>query len=57
MASVVGDLPRVPPSGIEQRPVELFLLLTPGDLATLPDSSRNSFTAQIKYRPVYLHRQ
>lgn len=35
----VGDLLRVPPSGLEGRPVELFLKASHGDLDQLPDVS------------------
>lgn len=56
IASVVGDLPRVPPSGMEDRPVELFLLLSQGDLASQADLALGSFNVQLRYRPVYIHR-
>jgi hypothetical protein len=56
IAQVVGDLPRLPPSGVEGRPVELFLLLSEGDLKSKPDLSLGSFTAQVTYRPVRIHR-
>ena len=56
IANVVGDLPRIPPSGVENRPVELFLMLSRGDLGQQPDLSLGSFTAQVRYRPVHIHR-
>jgi hypothetical protein len=56
IANVVGDLPRLPPSGVENRPVELFLMLSRGDLAQQADLSLGSFTAQVRYRPVHIHR-
>jgi len=56
MANVVGDLPRLPPSGVENRPVELFLMMSRGDLAQQADIGLGSFTAQVRYRPVHIHR-
>jgi hypothetical protein len=55
-ANVVGDLPRVPPSGVENRPVELFLMTSRGDLASQADVSAAAFHAQLRYRPVFIHR-
>lgn len=33
-----GDLPRIPPSGLEGRPCEVFIVTSGGDLDQLPDS-------------------
>jgi hypothetical protein len=56
IAQVVGDLPRLPPSGTEAKPVELFLLTSRGDLQTKPDLALGNFTARVTYRPVRVHR-
>lgn len=52
----IGDLPRLPPSGIESRPIELFVKPTRGDIFNDPDSGLDSLTVQVKYRPTYLSR-
>lgn len=50
-----GDLPRLPPSGLEGRPVELFLKGTRGDLDQLPDpSASDGLTARVFVRPTFL---
>jgi hypothetical protein len=58
-----GDLPRLPPSGIENRPCQLFvknsrgLLPEPGALtAGEADSGIDKIQAQIFYRPCYIGR-
>lgn len=56
VAKVLGDLPRLPPSGVEGRPVELFLKPTRGDFSTLPDSGLDGLSAQVFYRPSFIHR-
>lgn len=52
----VGDLPRLPPSGLEGRPVQLFVKPSRGDLNVLPDSGLDGMTVKVVYRPVYGHR-
>jgi hypothetical protein len=54
VSNVIGDLPRIPPSRLEARPVELFVKPTRGDLNTLADAGLDGFTAQVKYRPSFL---
>jgi hypothetical protein len=49
-----GDLPRLPPSGMEGRPVELFLKASRGDLEMLPDSGVDDISAQVFARPSWL---
>jgi hypothetical protein len=51
---VEGDLPRVPVSGLEGRPVELFLKSSRGDLADVPDSGIDDISARVTYRPCWL---
>lgn len=57
IASFTGDLPRLPPSGMEGRPCELFVkpLRSDGDFVG-KDAGVDSFSVQVKYRPVYLFR-
>lgn len=52
-----SDLPRIPPSGLEGRPVELFLLTSAGDLAQIPDGATADQTVTARYRPSYLFPQ
>jgi hypothetical protein len=54
-----GDLPRVPVSGFEGRPVELFIVPCragiPGGGVTISDPpASNPFTGQVVYRPCFL---
>ena len=56
----IGDLPRLPPSGMENRPCELVVRPLPGFEWQGPGSSSPDslipFTVQVAYRPVYLGR-
>ncbi len=54
VSHVVGDLPRIPPSGAEGRTVQFFLKQSRGDLDTLPDVGVDDISARISYRPSYL---
>lgn len=58
VASVIGDLLRIPPSGAEGRPVEMLIRPTQGDLTTaIADASTtDTFSATVTYRPSYLFR-
>ena len=56
ISDVIGDLPRIPPSGLEGRPVQLFFKPTRGDLNSLPDSGLDGMTIQVKYRPCWIGR-
>lgn len=51
---VGGDLPRLPPSGLEGRKVELFLKGSRGDLDQLPDTGVDDVSARVFYRPAWL---
>lgn len=51
---VLGDLPRLPPSGLEDRPVEVFVKSSRGDLDQLPDSAIDDLTLQVYGRPSWL---
>lgn len=60
---VTGDLPRIPPSGLENRPVELLVKPTRGSIVQAsnaspdPDASAtDTFTVTVKYRPSYMFR-
>lgn len=53
-SGVIGDLPRIPPSGMEGRPCELLVKPSRGDLDTLEDGGLDDLTAQVIYRPCYL---
>jgi hypothetical protein len=48
---VEGDLPRIPPSGLEGRTVEVFIKASRGDIDTLPDSGIDDLSARVYYRP------
>jgi hypothetical protein len=50
----VGSLPRLPPSGLESRKVELYLKASRGDFDTLPDTGIDDISAQAFYRPSWL---
>lgn len=56
MRFVTGDLPRIPPSGLEGRPVELLIKPSRSDLDTIQDSGIDTSTVQVKYRPSYVFR-
>jgi hypothetical protein len=50
-----GNLPRIPPSGLEQRPVELFLKWSRGDFDRHPDSGIDDGSVRPFYRPCWLY--
>jgi hypothetical protein len=54
VSHVIGDLPRIPPSGLEGRTVETFLKASRGDLVELPDGGIDDISARIYYQPSYL---
>lgn len=54
VSHAIGDLPRIPPSGMEGRPVELLLKTSRGDLDVLPDPAIDPLSAQVFYRPCWL---
>lgn len=51
---VIGDLPRIPPSGDEGRTVEFFVKGSRGDLDQQSDSGVDDIGAQVFYRPAYI---
>lgn len=53
---LIGDLPRIPPSGLEARECEMFLRPSRGDLDTEPDAALDSYNVAVSYRPCYLGR-
>lgn len=52
-----SDLPRIPVSGLEGRPVELLALTSTGDLDQLPDGDPADKSVLVHYRPSYLFPQ
>jgi len=50
----VGVLPRIPPAGLENRKVELFLKDSRGDFDQLPDFGIDDIAARVYYRPSWL---
>ena len=55
IAQKIGDQPRIPVSGLENRPVELFAKPSRGDLASIPDVNMDAFNVQVVYRPTFLY--
>lgn len=49
-----GDLPRIPPSGLEDRTVEFFIKGSRGDLTTIADAGVDYLVAEVFYRPSFL---
>jgi hypothetical protein len=54
ISQVVGDLPRVPPAGAENRTLQVFLKPSRGNFTTEPDSGIDDISARIYYRPSWL---
>lgn len=55
VAVVTGDLPRLPPSGSEDRPVQVFVKGSRGDLGELQDlATTDKISARVYYRPSYI---
>jgi len=50
-----SDLPRIPVSGPEERPVEIGLKWSRGDFEELPDSGLDKVGARLAYRPCFSH--
>lgn len=50
---ISGDLPRLPPPGLEGMPVELLIKASTGNIGSL-DSASASLDVQVVYRPSYL---
>lgn len=56
VALELGDLTRIPPSGMENRAAQLLVKPSRGDLASIADAGLDAFTAQVIYRPCWLSR-
>lgn len=56
VSQVVGDLTRLPPSGLENRPCQIFIKPSRGDLNSLADSGLDGFTVQPQYNPTFIFR-
>jgi hypothetical protein len=56
IGGVLGDFPRLPVSGLEGRPVELFVKIVNADPDTGYDPTVETFTVTPFYRPCYLGR-
>jgi hypothetical protein len=54
VGTVLGDLLRIPPAGMEARTTEIFLKPSFGDLGQASDSKLLRLQAQMRYRPSYL---
>jgi hypothetical protein len=55
VGNIIGDLCRLPPSGLEARAVELLVKPTRGDFGQMPDfDAAGGITARVLYRPCYL---
>ncbi len=55
ISDVIGDLPRLPPAGLDGRTTELVLKASRGDLDTSPDSGIDDISARAYYRPSWLY--
>jgi hypothetical protein len=53
-SNVLGDLPRLPPSGLEGRTLQVFLKESRGNLANEPDAGIDDMSCRLYYRPSYL---
>jgi hypothetical protein len=54
VAKVIGDLPRIPPAGLEGSTVQFFIKGSRGDIYTLPDSGIDNISARVSYRPSFI---
>jgi hypothetical protein len=50
-----GDLPRLPPAGLEARTSQIIVFTSRGDLVGAPDSAVDDLSIRISYRPCWLH--
>lgn len=55
VSNVVGDLPRIPPSALEGRTVQVLLKGSRGNFANEADAGIDDISCQIKYRPSHLY--
>ena len=57
ISTILGDLPRLPPSGLENRSIEIFVKPSAGDFVSLPDSlASGNLKVQVFYRPCHIGR-
>lgn len=54
VSHVTGDLPRIPASTLEGRPVEFLIKGSRGDIGSLPDQGVDDVSARVFYRPSWL---
>jgi hypothetical protein len=54
VGDTTGDYPRIPPSGLEARAVELLVRPSRGNLASIEDNGIDGHTVAVTYRPSYL---
>lgn len=54
VSNVRGDLPRLPPEGLDSRTTQVFIKGSRGDLEQLPDSGLDDISARVTYRPSWL---
>lgn len=50
----IGPYPRIPPSGLESRKVEIYLKGSRGDFDQIPDTGIDDISARPFYRPSWL---
>lgn len=50
----IGDLPRLPVSGLENRKVEIYIKGSRGDFADIADTGIDNISAQVFYRPSWV---
>jgi hypothetical protein len=55
VSQTVGNLPRLPPSGLESRSIQVFLKPSRGNLDAEADSGIDDISAKVYYRPSYLY--
>jgi hypothetical protein len=54
ISTVTGDLPRLPPAGMEGRTTEVMVKASRGDFDTSPDSGIDDISTRVYYRPSWL---
>ena len=55
ISDVTGDLPRLPPAGMDGRTSEVLVKASRGDLDASPDSAIDDISARAYYRPSWLY--
>lgn len=54
VTEVTGDLPRIPPAGIEARTCEVLIKSSRSNLDTIADAGIDDISARVNYRPSWL---